>query len=73
MTKYLVFYRDGEGGWREAAEQVTASSATAAVRFVMAEKPDAFGGEGVQLVAVPSRSWRPRTVTIETKTRVALS
>lgn len=70
-TKYIILYRDGEGGWRE-AEDVVAPSADAAIRMVVSLKAAAFSN-GAELVALPARSWNPRKVNVEQKTAVTLS
>ena len=61
MTKYMVLVRDESGYWHAGAD-VPARSAKAAVRAV------SEGTEGGTFVAAPARSWKPVTVTVETKT-----
>jgi hypothetical protein len=73
VTSYLVLRRDKlvkdgspTGDWRE-FDFVNAASADAAIRAVAEAK-----GAG-EFVAVPARSWKPRTVTVEQKTAVRLA
>lgn len=54
-------------GWREAAT-IEAASADAALRLYATDKND-----GMDLVAIPARSWQPRRITIKTTTRVTLA
>jgi hypothetical protein len=51
--------------WREASRK-TASSADAAIKAHAAEKEGVF-------VAIPARSWTPRTVKVETRKVVRLA
>jgi hypothetical protein len=68
VTKYAVLHKHpADGDWTE-IERVDATSADAAIRAVAA----ATDGSGT-FVAVPARSWRPKNVTLETKTRTVLS
>lgn len=68
QTAYVVLVRlegDGEKTWRF-VENVHASNSDQAIRNAAAER------EGVY-VAVPARSFAPRTVTLKTEKRVQLS
>lgn len=75
MTTYLVLYKPIQQansastaqGWAERA-RVEASSADAAIRQYVEKASD----QG-QYVAVPARSWTPRTVKVETTKRIELS
>jgi hypothetical protein len=67
-TRYIVF-SGSDGAWRKIVT-VTAQSANAAIRQA-ASSTDA--PTGLELVAVPERSWKPRKVTVETAPRVKLS
>jgi hypothetical protein len=55
--------------WQEHGPRQQAVSAEQAIRKAVAatETPD-----GATLVAVPARSWKPMTVTVETTTRVKI-
>lgn len=73
MTSYLVLQsmNDEEPGtWLEVGH-ASAASADQAIRIVAAASE--LPGSGSQLVAVPARSWKPRTATVETKTAVKLA
>lgn len=68
-TKYVVLERIalGRDDWRETAN-VTALSAEAAIRDALAGDTD-----GGTYVAVPARSWKPLTVTVETIPKITIS
>ena len=66
-TSYVVLRRDVEGGrWSEVAT-VDASNATTAIRHIAAKD-----AATAVYVAVPTRSWRPVTVKVETQTVLKL-
>lgn len=58
-TAYVILERKPPDGWTEAAT-VTAASGDHAIR------KHANGRAGV-FVAVPARSWHPRTIKVETR------
>ncbi len=64
MTNYVILRLDSEtSSWKEHGE-ATATSPQRAIRAIE-------NGAGVY-TAVPARSWKPVTVTVETKTVVKL-
>lgn len=65
MTEYLVLERaNEEGEWTEVrVDPVEATNDVQAIKAVTAERSDKAG----VFVAVPVRSFRPRTRTVETK------
>ncbi len=63
MTEYRVLY-ESEHGWVE-IDTRPAASAEAAIRAGTEER-----GSGGRFVAIPSRSWRPVKVRIETSRHV---
>ena len=65
-TSYVVLVNDATGRWVEHETAIPAANADAAIRKIAAENPGVY-------VAVPARSWKPRTVTVETKPRVRLT
>lgn len=81
LTDYLVLKKlptgDGSGrpdaSWAEVAT-VQAHGATDAIRKTTKnpKESDLDGGLGT-FVAVPARSWKPRTLSVKTETRVVLS
>lgn len=64
MTEYVVLEQRSEGAWHEVAS-VEASADTQAIREAT-KKLTAEQRSGT-FVAVPVRSFRPRTRTVETK------
>jgi hypothetical protein len=71
MTKYVVLHKHlADGDWTE-TEHVDASSSDAAIRLVV----ESAGTEAKigTYVAVPARSWKGRSVTVETTKRVKLA
>ena len=75
-TEYVILANTDDGGsrWKEVA-RVKARSAASAIRTMV--DGDANGllteDSGGQYVAVPARSFRPVTVTVETKTALRFS
>lgn len=67
MTSYLVLRHDDEGDGYVESGTYTAASATQAIRAAA----DKFG-DG-HYVAVPARSWKPRSVKVETTKVVKLT
>lgn len=71
MTEYVILANIDDGGprWQEVA-RVKARSASAAIREMVSVSANGLLPEdsGGTYVAVPARSWRPVTVTVETKT-----
>ena len=68
MTEYIVLTEDG-GSWTT-IYRVEARSAESAIRKFVEERPQ---NNGCQFVAVPARSWRPLTVSVETKQTLKFS
>lgn len=74
-TAYIVLRRDEDGGgiavgrWEALDTRETASSAEAAIRQALKDKPAVPLGT---YVAVPARSWKPVTVKAETQTVLRL-
>lgn len=68
MTGYVVLEQDDSGAWRNAVPPVEAVSAEAAIR-----KAIDGGGASSTYVAIPVRSFKPVTVTVETKRVVKLA
>ena len=68
MTQYLVLSRNGGGPWSEKA-RVEARSAQAAIRSLI-EKGEAEAVTHEHFWAVPTRSYKPVTVQVETKTQL---
>lgn len=72
-TRYVILTRKpsaAEGShqpWAQAGE-IAAKSADAAIRAHAAKDPT----NGLELVAIPARSWQPRKITVETSTKVTL-
>jgi hypothetical protein len=67
-TTYIVLHLDGDGAWRS-YDDVKASSPAAAIRIAVNEAPPLVA---TTYVAVPARSWKPVTVTTETRTVLKL-
>jgi hypothetical protein len=68
-TTYTVLHLDTDSGaWRN-YDDVKAGSAEAAIRAAVTEAPPLVS---TQYVAVPARSWKPVTVTTETRTILKL-
>lgn len=59
--------KDEDGSWLEAKIAPSARSARSAIQAVVAQD-----GAG-EYVAIPYRSWKPVTVTVETKTALKFS
>lgn len=73
ITPYNVLSFDkASNGWKLVGDNLHARSAEAAIR-VYAEKAGSAIGEGLTLVAVPARSWRPVKVTAKVQTTLELS
>jgi hypothetical protein len=73
-TEYVVLREvDREAdGW--AVElKVKATSAEAAIKAVAVDYAQAAGHTDDRFVAVPARSWQPRTVSFKTETKAVLS
>lgn len=66
MTLYTVLQQAAEEGWKVYRESVEARSSDDAIRRAI----DGSVAEG-KYVAVPSRSWEPKSVKVET--RITLS
>ena len=64
MRTYVILKKDESGLWEQLTAQV-ARNDRAAIRQI-----DPTPGE---YVAVPARSWHPRTVQVETKTALKFS
>jgi hypothetical protein len=65
-TEYVILTSDGDG-WRELGPVLRARSAEAAIRKVVEGTPDVS-----VVVAIPTRSWKPFTITTSTKTVTTL-
>ena len=59
-TRYYVLRQEENGFWTEYSNDVEATSRVAAVKAVVSDEDGRY-------VAVPHRSWKPLTVTLETK------
>lgn len=79
-TAYLILQKStdpatataGEARWKECGT-VHAASSEAAVRAHMNTRTAKSNDTASVYVAVPARSWRPITVTVETTTTVKLA
>lgn len=67
-TTYVVLFRDDSGYWTDLVT-IQASSSDDAVRRAVVKTANATG----TYVAVPARSWKPVTVTVETSTKLKLT
>lgn len=68
-TEYVILNEVvPDGGWHLVEESVTAASAEDALRRTI--PPDEHVGG--QWVAIPTRSWKPTRVSVETVSRVKL-
>jgi hypothetical protein len=63
MTEYVILKEEEDGSWRQAGVR-RASSPSRALR-------QAAVGEGT-FILVPSRSWRPLTVSVEQTTTIKI-
>lgn len=63
MTKYMILKWDEEGFWHVLIE----AEASSPRRALVAAKV----GEG-EYVAVPARSWKPLTVSVEQTTKITI-
>lgn len=71
-TEYVVLWSEKGGeGWIE-ADRVEARSAQAAIAAAV-QKGDVTDADADRFVAIPSRSFRPVTVKVETKTALKFS
>lgn len=68
-TSYVILSKTVGADWTKLFS-LDAASADAAIKAA-ASSTDA--PDGLTLVAIPERSWKPRTVTVETAPRVKLS
>lgn len=66
MSEYVVLRKHNDGAWEEVSRADVASE-QAAIRATV------NGSGGGTYVAVPVRSFRPRTVTVEQVEKVRLS
>ncbi|HEX5370049.1 MAG TPA: hypothetical protein VFY10_11595 [Dehalococcoidia bacterium] len=72
-TEYIVLeWNSASKSWKDRGT-VAAASARAALRKHMAAKATANDQAGLELVAIPTRSWQPVKVTVETTTTVKLT
>lgn len=69
MTEYVILFKREDGGWQELDKRIPARSGQSAIRALLSESshPDS------EWVAVPSRSFQPVTVKVETKTALKFS
>lgn len=68
-SRYVVLRKEGDmrdDGWKVVHAMLPAPNADAAIR-------KAAGDVEGEYVAVPSRSWAPRKLTVKTEKRVSLS
>jgi hypothetical protein len=69
VTNYVILHRSAEGGdWTESGA-VEARSAAHAIQVYATGDGTARG----QFVAIPSRTWTPRTVAVETRHTVKVT
>lgn len=69
-TTYMVL-ANVDGNWDLVGQNITGRSAEAAIR-IYAEKAKPDAENGLTLVAIPARSWKPVTVTTKTTTTLVL-
>lgn len=69
-TLYVLLALDPTGLWKVVGQSITARSAEVAVRGYAEKAPQTATENGLTLVAVPERSWKP--VTIKTKVTTSL-
>lgn len=62
-TDYIVLQQVGGGAWKSLGQVVEATNDLQAIKAATTGSNDKTG----TFVAVPARSWRPRTRTVETK------
>jgi hypothetical protein len=74
-TAYHVLKRteieDGQNDYRLVASHVSAVNAEAAIRYFVGSINTTSDKEG-EFVAVPSRSWKPTVVKVETQTVIRI-
>lgn len=68
-TEYVILAADPEGHWEDVGGNETAGSSGAALRQAIAKMEEGLDPSGTY-IAVPTRSFRPVTVTVERQTRV---
>lgn len=66
MTAYVVLRRNEAGYWSKVGEGTARSARVAVQQAVDAEL------EQGEYVAVPARSWRPVSVTVQTETKIRI-
>jgi hypothetical protein len=67
-TDYVILEKTPAGDWREAGGETTQGT-DAAIRKHLG---DTVPANGLTLVAVPARSWKPKTMEVEQTTTVRL-
>jgi hypothetical protein len=67
-TEYVILEKTAGGDWIEAGNE-TAPGTDAAIRKHLG---DTVPANGLTLVAVPARSWKPKTMKVEQTTTVRL-
>jgi hypothetical protein len=67
-TEYVILEKTAGGDWIEAGNE-TAQGTDAAIRKHLG---DTVPANGLTLVAVPARSWKPKTMEVEQTTTVRL-
>lgn len=73
QTTYVVLRRDTPAGaWIDTGPRHTTRTTKQAIEQAVELRAEAGVATDGEYVAVPARSWRPVTVTVETKTTIRL-